>query len=208
LPTRVFANAASRWRYVAERASELAALGRAVLVGTDTVADSQSLSALLSERGLHHAVLNARNPDAEAAIVAAAGRAGRITVATSMAGRGTDIALDEQVAARGGLHVMLCQANPSRRIDLQFLGRSARRGQPGSCEILHCAEFESMRARVPAAIARFLRRGEELRPRWLGALLARAALRSEGRRQDALRRHLWQQDAATDHQALLGTGYS
>src|SRR5919197_131559 len=116
---RVFASAEARWGYVVRRSRELREAGRPVLIGTDTVADSQALSEAMHAAGLEHAVLNARHDRAEAQIVASAGQAGRITVATSMAGRGTDIVLDRELARRGGLHVMLCQANASRRIDLQ-----------------------------------------------------------------------------------------
>jgi preprotein translocase subunit SecA len=205
LPARVFASAGARWRYVAARAGALAASGRAVLIGTDSVADSQTLSELLRARGVGHAVLNARHLHAEAEVVGGAGRPGRITVATSMAGRGTDIALDGAVAERGGLHVMLCQANPSRRVDLQFLGRCARRGEPGSCEVLHCVESEPLRAWLPAAHARWMRRGEELRPRPLAALLVRLALWRARRRQDDQRHALWKQDAELEEQVLPGT---
>ena len=111
LPTRVFADEQARWAFVVQRARALREAGRAVLIGTDTVADSQALSEAMHEAGLEHVLLNARHDRAEAEVVAAAGAPGRITVATSMAGRGTDIALDPEVARRGGLHVILCQAN-------------------------------------------------------------------------------------------------
>src|SRR5262245_21563040 len=94
LPTRVFADAPGRWAFVVQRCRELRDAGRAVLVGTDTVADSQALSEAMHAAGVEHVLLNARHHRAEAEVVAAAGAPGRITVATSMAGRGTDIALD------------------------------------------------------------------------------------------------------------------
>lgn len=134
LPTRLYTDAASLWPAVAERAGRLAAAGRPVLVGTDSVADSEALSACLAGAGLAHQVLNARHNAQEAAIVATAGRAGCITVATRMAGRGTDIALDEAARAAGGLHVLACQHNPSARQDRQLWGRAARQGEPGSVE--------------------------------------------------------------------------
>ncbi len=192
LPTRVFADAQARWAFVVQRARELRGAGRAVLVGTDTVADSQALSEAMHAAGLEHVLLNARHDRAEAAIVAAAGAPGRITVATSMAGRGTDIALDPEVAKRGGLHVILCQANPSRRIDRQFLGRCARRGEPGSCETLHVLD-----ARLP-------RRDAELRPAWLARLLVRLELRAKLRHERAARRALWRQDRAMEREPILG----
>lgn len=192
LPTRVFADGRARWAFVVGRARDLRAAGRAVLIGTDTVADSQALSEAMHEAGLEHVLLNARHDQAEAEVVAAAGAPGRITVATSMAGRGTDIALDAEVARRGGLHVILCQANPSPRIDRQFLGRCARRGEPGSCETLHVLD-----ARLP-------RRGAELRPAWLARLLVRLELSSKLRNERAARAALWRRDHTMGREPILG----
>jgi preprotein translocase subunit SecA len=192
LATRVFASADARLAFVVQRSRELRDAGRAVLVGTDTVADSQVLSEAMHAAGLEHVLLNARHDRAEAEIVAAAGAPGRITVATSMAGRGTDIALDPEVARRGGLHVILCQANPSPRIDRQFLGRCARRGEPGSCETLHVLD-----ARLP-------RRGAEFWPAWLARLLVRLRLLAQLRRERAARRALWRQDHAMEREPILG----
>ncbi len=134
LPTRVFANAHTQWRAVAARARELHEAGRPLLVGTDSVLDSEALSRVLAAAGLPHAVLNARQDHREAQIVAAAGARGAITVATNMAGRGTDIVLDAASRDAGGLYVICCQQNHSRRIDRQLLGRCARQGDPGSVE--------------------------------------------------------------------------
>lgn len=195
LRTRVFADAQARWAYVVQRSRELRDAGRAVLVGTDTVADSQALSDAMRAAGLEHALLNARHDRAEAEVVAAAGAPGRITVATSMAGRGTDIALDPEVARRGGLHVILCQANPSPRIDRQFLGRCARRGEPGSCETLHVLD-----ARLP-------RRGDELWPAWLARSLVRVGLRADLRRERAVRRALWRNDHAMGREPIIGADH-
>ncbi|MFZ5521553.1 MAG: preprotein translocase subunit SecA [Pseudomonadota bacterium] len=122
------------WGLLARHVRALSAAGRPVLVGTDSVADSEALSAALQRLGQPHAVLNARQDAQEAAIVAAAGRAGQVTVATRMAGRGTDIALDEPARQAGGLHVIHCQRNPNRRMDRQLIGRAARQGAPGSAE--------------------------------------------------------------------------
>ncbi|MBL8378491.1 MAG: preprotein translocase subunit SecA [Burkholderiales bacterium] len=121
---------------VVRRAREVHATGRPLLIGTASVAESEALSCTLADAGLPHAVLNARQDQAEAALVAQAGELGRITVATSMAGRGTDIRLGHGVAERGGLKVILCQHNGARRIDRQFIGRAARNGEPGSVDIM------------------------------------------------------------------------
>ena len=134
LPPRRFADAASLHAAVVARAFEMRAAGRPILIGTDSVAASLEISAALAAHGIAHEVLNALNDAAEAAIVARAGTAGRVTVATRMAGRGTDIVLDDTARAAGGLHVLSCQDNPSGRLDRQLAGRAARGGDPGSTE--------------------------------------------------------------------------
>ena len=130
---RCFRTQTEKWAAVADAVTK-AAVGqrRPVLVGTRTVKASEQISALLQARGVEHVVLNAKQDAQEAAIVASAGQPGRVTVATNMAGRGTDIELGEGVAARGGLHVILTEYNESRRVDRQLYGRSARQGDPGS----------------------------------------------------------------------------
>jgi preprotein translocase subunit SecA len=198
LPTRVFGTHDARWRFVVPRAREIQARGGAVLIGTDSVADSQALSRRLDAAGLAHVVLNARQDRHEAHVIATAGQPGRITVATSMAGRGTDIALSESVARSGGLHVMLCQANASRRIDRQFTGRAARRGEPGSCETLLSLESPPVLAHLPTWITRWTRRADEVRPRWVGIALARLPLWLEGQRRYRQRRQLRMQEHATE----------
>ena len=138
-PSLAFATPEQRWGAVAERALELQALGRPLLVGTDSVHDSEQLSRHLHAAGIAHTVLNARHDQHEADIVAQAGQAGRVTVATRMAGRGTDISLDARALAAGGLHVIHGQRNESRRMDRQLVGRCARQGQAGSTEAWICA---------------------------------------------------------------------
>lgn len=133
-PTRLYADDARRWADVVQALRGLQREGRPVLVGTDSVADSERLAQRLQAAGLVHTVLNARQDAHEAAVVAEAGAAGRITVATNMAGRGTDIPLCDAAAAAGGLHVMACQLNGSPRIDRQLAGRAGRQGQPGSVQ--------------------------------------------------------------------------
>lgn len=170
--TRLLPDRASLWQAVARRVADLHAQGRPVLVGTETVMDSEALSSVLHVRGLPHVVLNARQDSEEGAIIGAAGAPGRITVATSMAGRGAHIALAPEVLATGGLHVILCQLNASARIDRQFLGRAGRQGQPGSCEVLVALDFPLLQRWLPAAWQKLLRAGRV--PDWL----ARASLRS------------------------------
>jgi preprotein translocase subunit SecA len=132
--TSTFRDRDSQHRAVVARVAALHARGRPVLIGTDSVIDSEALSSALTAAGLPHAVLNARQDHQEARIIARAGSRGAITVATNMAGRGTDIVLQAGVADCGGLHVISCQQNPARRLDRQLAGRCARQGEPGSAE--------------------------------------------------------------------------
>lgn len=136
LGVRLFANHAQRWEAVAVRATALANAGRAVLIGTRSVLASEELSAVLTRLDQPHRVLNALQDHQEAEIVAMAGQSGRVTVATNMAGRGTDIELDDAVRKAGGLHVILSEFHESRRIDRQLYGRAGRQGDPGSCEAM------------------------------------------------------------------------
>lgn len=131
LPDRLCADAAAKWQAVADIVAERRARGQPVLIGTRSVEASEHLSRVLQTRDLPHQVLNARQDAQEAAIVSRAGQRGAITVATNMAGRGTDIGLGDGVAASGGLCVVLTEFHESSRIDRQFFGRCARQGDRG-----------------------------------------------------------------------------
>ena len=156
--TRCYADESSKWRAVAAAVERVAVNEqRPVLVGTRTVRASEELSAMLAARHVEHVVLNAKQDADEALIVARAGAAGRVTVATNMAGRGTDIGLDKGVAERGGLHVILTEFHESRRIDRQLFGRCARQGEPGSGEVIVALDDELFVAQVPH-VARWLAR--------------------------------------------------
>ena len=176
--TRLLADSASLWQAVADRIAQLHAQGRPVLAGTETVLDSEALSRVLQDRGLPHVVLNARQDREESDIVGAAGAPGRITVATSMAGRGAHIPLGAEVLASGGLHVILCQLNASARIDRQFLGRAGRQGQPGSCEVMVALDFPLLRRWLPAPWQKLLRVAGV--PAWLARTSLRSAQALEG----------------------------
>ena len=135
-----------KWREIAQRVVAVRDRGRPVLVGTRSVAASETLGALLEERGIPHRVLNARQDAEEAAIVAAAGGVGCVTVATNMAGRGTDIKLTDAAREAGGLHVIASERHESQRIDRQLFGRSGRQGDPGSYELIVSLEDELMQS--------------------------------------------------------------
>lgn len=136
LGKRCLPTSGERWSAVATRIAELKSQGRPVLVGTRSVEASEQLSAHLTGHGIEHTVLNARQDKQEAETVAQAGQLGRITVATNMAGRGTDIKLAQEVCGRGGLHVILTEFHESKRVDRQLFGRCARQGEPGTVEAM------------------------------------------------------------------------
>jgi preprotein translocase subunit SecA len=134
-PDRVFATDAQRRQAAVRRVRRLQRQGRPVLVATGSVQASVAMSQALLRAGIRHARLDARHDAGEAEVIARAGRAGAVTVATHMAGRGTDIALGEGVARLGGLHVLCCQDNTSARLDRQVIGRAGRQGEPGVAEV-------------------------------------------------------------------------
>jgi len=135
LGSKVFANATAKFDAVVEEIVSMTEASRAVLVGTRSVEKSEALSKLLTDRGIDHEVLNANQLEREAEIIKASGGVGKVTVATNMAGRGTDFILDPKVKEAGGLHVILTEVHESQRIDWQLIGRGSRQGQPGSFRI-------------------------------------------------------------------------
>jgi len=142
LPDIVLPTGAAKWKRILLEIHRVHEIGRPVLVGTRSVRASEYISKLLKAENLVHQVLNAVRHREEAQIVAGAGQAGRITVATNMAGRGTDIKLGRRVAKLGGLHVIASERNESARIDRQLFGRCARQGDPGSAQAIVCLEDE------------------------------------------------------------------
>ena len=145
LADRCFADAGAKWRAVAAEVQQALGRGQPVLVGTRSVQASEALSAVLAGAGIAHQLLNARQDADEAAQVACAGEVGRVTVATNMAGRGTDIRLAVAAQAAGGLHVVLTEYHESPRIDRQLLGRCARQGDRGSAVGLLALDDELLR---------------------------------------------------------------
>lgn len=138
--TVVCDNLEQKWDVVVQSVSRALAQGRAVLIGTSSVANSERLSEQLNIQCIGHKVLNAKQDEHEADIVAQAGQVAKVTIATSMAGRGTDIKLAKDVADAGGLHVILTELQDSSRIDRQLAGRCARMGDPGSVEYIISVE--------------------------------------------------------------------
>ncbi len=141
LPIQVAQSTAHKWDMIVQETKRSISAGRCVLVGTRTIDESERLSELFAAQEVEHQVLNARYPQREAAIIAAAGNrmpdglTGRVTIATNMAGRGTDIPLSPLVTSAGGLHVIAGQPHAARRIDRQLEGRSGRQGDPGTTRL-------------------------------------------------------------------------
>lgn len=184
----VCATATQKWDAVADAVQQLAVLqGRPVLIGTRSVKASEDISAVLTQRGIAHALLNAKQDADEAEVVAQTGLLGRVTVATNIAGRGTDIELGPGVAEKGGLHVILTEYHESRRIDRQLFGRCARQGDPGSCQVMVSLEDEIFTAYAPGAtrlICKLIERGGKLPApiHWLLKALAQFSAENKGER--------------------------
>jgi preprotein translocase subunit SecA len=136
----VFATVGAKWDAVTAEAQPQQRAGQPVLIGTRSIADSLILSEHLAAAGVGHQVLNGRQDTAEADLIARAGRAGCVTVATNMAGRGTDIRPDAAALAAGGLHVIGTEHHDSRRVDRQLVGRAARQGEPGTAHFIVSAD--------------------------------------------------------------------
>ena len=157
LPTVVLNTESAKWARIVQEIRRVHETGRPILVGTRSVRASEHLSQMLKNERLEHQVLNAIYHRQEAQIVAQAGQHGRITVATNMAGRGTDIKLGRGVAKLGGLHVLAAEPNESARIDRQLYGRGARQGDPGSAQGIFSLEDE-IATRYAKNLAAYLKR--------------------------------------------------
>ncbi len=144
-PDSIYRTVSAKFIAVAKLAKEKHALGQPVLIGTTSIEKSEVMSALLTEHGVAHSVLNAKQHEKEAEIVALAGQKGTVTIATNMAGRGTDIKLGEGVAALGGLCIIGTERHESRRIDNQLRGRSGRQGDKGESHFFVSMEDDLMR---------------------------------------------------------------
>ena len=197
-PDVICPTAEQKWHRIVERVSILNRKGVPVLIGTRSVASSRIASERLAAAGLSHRILNATQDAEEAEIVAQAGQLGRITVATNMAGRGTDIHLGAGVAGLGGLHVVMTERHDARRIDLQLAGRAGRQGEPGSFEAILSLEDALMDPDSEVALSGFAKALTRLIGHW-GARGAddyaqRRAERQHARmRADLMRSDEWRQ---------------
>lgn len=156
LPRVVLNDRVAQLQLVIEQVAHFRSAGRAVLIGTRTLSLSESVSEALSLKEIPHEVLNARQDANEARLIAQAGNAGQVTVATNMAGRGTDICCCSDVIAEGGLHVMNLELNDAARIDRQLHGRAARQGEPGSYQDIFCLDDDVLRTELNVVSLRLL----------------------------------------------------
>ena len=207
---QVYVRADDKWQAVVRSIADMTQQGRPVLVGTRTVAASEHLSRLLGGAGLEHQVLNARQDRDEAAVISRAAESGRITVATNMAGRGTDIRLDPDVVARGGLHVIATERHDSGRIDRQLFGRCGRQGDPGTYQTILSLD-DQLFVDHGGSVGRRLRGmlgclGARI-PQWLGNFFCWRAQQRAERLQARMRRAVMKMDEQLDS-TLAFTGRS
>ncbi|HEX6691213.1 MAG TPA: prepilin peptidase, partial [Burkholderiales bacterium] len=199
-PDRVFATVEEKWQAVLDAIRRRHATGQPVLVGTRSVAASEHLAKLLDAAGLEYQLLNARQDENEAQIVARAGEPGRITVATNMAGRGTDIKLPPGIVELGGLHVICTERHDSGRIDRQLYGRCGRQGDPGSCETFVSVADELVTTHLKPA-------GRLAPPQWAGRALIKLAQWRAERAHSQVRKDLLASDEQLgDQLAFSGRG--
>ncbi len=198
-PDRIFTTETAKWHAVLTAITTVHRTGRPILVGTGSIRASAHLSDLLTTHNLPHRLLNAEHQAEEAEIIAAAGQLGQITVATNMAGRGTDIRLGPGVAERGGLHVIATERFEARRIDRQLFGRCARQGDPGRAQAFVSLDDNLCRSYGPNLTIRLQRllgrQHEEISsPFWRRRIQAqqrRAENNARRARRDVLRADSW-----------------
>lgn len=180
----IYRSIREKFNAVIEDVVELSKAGRPVLIGTTSVENSELLSRMLKMRGIHHNVLNAKLHKKEAEIVAEAGKPGIVTIATNMAGRGTDIKLTEEVKAAGGLAIIGTERHDSRRVDRQLRGRAGRQGDVGSSQFYVSLEDNLMRLFGSEKVAKImdgmgLKEGEVIQHSWMTKSIERAQKRVE-----------------------------
>jgi preprotein translocase subunit SecA len=205
-PDVIYKTEKSKYEAVIDEIVEMNKQKRPVLVGTVSVEKSERLARMLEKRGVRHNVLNAKQHEREAAIVAEAGQPGAVTIATNMAGRGTDIVLGPGVADAGGLHIIGTERHESRRIDNQLRGRAGRQGDPGSSKFFIALEDDLMKIFGPAAdrIGRLMdtMEVEPIEHPWVARSIASAQKKVEGMHFDA-RKHVVEYDDVMNKQRQI-----
>jgi preprotein translocase subunit SecA len=203
-PDLIFKSEPAKYRNVVVDIIERHKKGQPILVGTTSIEKSELISELLKRKGIRHTVLNAKQHDREAEIVASAGQKGAVTIATNMAGRGTDIKLGEGVAEVGGLHIIGTERHESRRIDNQLRGRAGRQGDPGSSQFYLSLQDELMRRFGSENIMNMMDKlgmeeDQPIESRMVSKAIESAQKRVEGNNFD-VRRHVLQYDDVMNQQ--------
>ncbi len=203
----VYRTKSEKWKAIADRVGEINAEKRPILVGTITIEDSELLSGMLNRRGVKHSVLNAKYHEKEAEIIANAGQPGAVTIATNMAGRGTDIVLGDGVVEQGGLFVLGCERHESRRIDNQLRGRCGRQGDPGTSQFFLSLEDDLMRIFASERISGLLKRfgmtdGVDITHPMVTKAIQRAQKKVEARNFE-IRKNLLEYDGVMNEQRKL-----
>jgi preprotein translocase subunit SecA len=203
-PDVIYKTAEEKFRAVVEEIKDCHTRGQPVLVGTTSIEKSELLSRMLKREGIKHEVLNAKHHEKEAQIVAQAGQLGMVTIATNMAGRGTDIVLGPGVVERGGLHIIGTERHEARRIDNQLRGRSGRQGDPGSSRFYLSLEDDLLRIfggdRLKSLMERFgMEDGQPIEAQMVSNAIERAQKRVEAHNFD-IRKHLLEYDNVMNKQ--------
>ena len=202
----VYATKADKYDAIVEEVKRVHADGQPVLVGTASIEVSECLGDMLQKAGIRHQILNAKYHEQEAEIIAHAGEAGMVTIATNMAGRGTDIKLDDAAKTAGGLYVIGTERHESRRIDNQLRGRSGRQGDPGKSRFFVSLEDDVLRLFIPASMLEVfqqsIRNNGVIENRQLTKAILRAQKKIEGNHFLA-RKHLTDFDAINNEQREL-----
>ena len=200
----IYKNEAAKYRAVVKEISELHDAGRPVLVGTISIDVSEKISTMLKKAKIEHEVLNAKHHEREAEIIAGAGQLGKVTIATNMAGRGTDIKLGSGVVEVGGLHILGTSRHESRRIDNQLRGRSGRQGDPGSSRFFLSLEDDLLRifgsGRITGIMDKLgMEEDEPIEHNMISRAIENAQRKVEGHNFD-IRKHLLEYDDVMNKQ--------
>ena len=207
LPTQLFKTNDTLRSALLDRITTLQRQGRPVLIGTESVIESDLLSQKLSQSGVVHVVLNAKNDQNEADLIAKAGQSGAVTVTTNMAGRGTDIKLAQNINMLGGLHIISCQVNNSRRIDRQLAGRCARQDDFGSVETWVSLQNPLLTKNIPLWLRSFLGKHTQILPSILIKMLITFTQKAEEKHHALLRKRLLSADEAFEQNLAFGRLY-
>ncbi|MDQ5913568.1 MAG: preprotein translocase subunit SecA [Patescibacteria group bacterium] len=210
LNDRIYATEKAKFKAIAQKVKELNAKGQPVLIGTVSIEKNEILSTLLSSEGIRHQVLNAKNNEGEAQIVSKAGEKGAVTLATNIAGRGTDIVIKDDIKELGGLFVLGSERHQSRRIDNQLRGRSGRQGDPGETQFYISAEDELMRVFGGDTMANLMVRlggedGEPIERRSISRAIERSQKLVEGMDYDSRKNVVQYDDVMNRHRRSVYT---